>query len=228
MTAPTIQEINDFKVDLDAAESIVNGNGTVSTRLGGTKKSLGAITQEFNNAIDSINAQMNSAMADALGYTYIQGNKTISNENNFEHLFSTLAEPNSVYIFEGRASWGSFKSCKPLLKLAAGATPADDNRIKAGSLRIRVSVQDALNTTPTRLAPIEGAATIYQSGRDDSHIFVDNLASGTFFRNIYYSGRIEVSDNAGNETIGLSALCRDAESGGNQIRNVYTVLRRVV
>ena len=40
MTIPTVQEVEDFKVDLDDAEAIVNGSTTVTTRLGGDKESL--------------------------------------------------------------------------------------------------------------------------------------------------------------------------------------------
>lgn len=40
MTIPTVQEVNDFKTDLDDAEAIVNGTTTVTTRLGGDKESL--------------------------------------------------------------------------------------------------------------------------------------------------------------------------------------------
>lgn len=39
MPVPTVQEINDFKTDLDDAESLVNGSEIVPTRLGGNKRS---------------------------------------------------------------------------------------------------------------------------------------------------------------------------------------------
>lgn len=40
MTIPTVQEVEDFKVDLDDAAAIVNGSTTVTTRTGGDKESL--------------------------------------------------------------------------------------------------------------------------------------------------------------------------------------------
>ena len=46
MAIPTLQEVEDFKIDLDDAESLVNGTGSVTTRLGGTKKSLDQLFQE--------------------------------------------------------------------------------------------------------------------------------------------------------------------------------------
>jgi hypothetical protein len=165
MPAPTVQELNDAKVDLDDLESIVNGDAstTVTTRLGGDKPSVSRALSEAT-AFRSVADYTALASLLASGNSLVGASITVLSPSGppFEVKQGIATDDGGVIITQNRGTTAASQFYAE--RIFSGAVSASWHEISASSSNNSPAWQNLLSSNPPHVHfPDAGSYTFLSS-----------------------------------------------------------------